>query len=173
MRGNVLLFTDKAAFFAAAGVLTTETFEDEPWSATCDSGAAALLEFDDFTATSDPAALKLLREGCFGNHNTTQGGRRYLGADTDSAEASAVVTFAFAESLGAFGTYLVDLDAAALEAEIDGVAYPVPANGEGGESWFGIVSDTAFATVTFRIIGGIDSHYSLDDVAYGSPEEAP
>ncbi len=163
---GVVVYSDQASFLAAVDSAVTETFETTPSSGLCDGVGVELLSFDDFVATSTPVALKLLREPCFGNHNTTPSGQKYLSADTDSADVSADVTFTFPESLAAFGLFLVDLDAASLIVQINDVDYEVPANGDGGESYFGITSPVAFDTVKFFVgVGGTDSHYSLDDVS--------
>lgn len=169
----VLTFTDRDEFLSAASGFT-ENFEREPWTADCDSGGTALMTFFNFEVSSDPPALKLLRDGCFGNHNTTIGGKRYLGADTDSAGASAAVTFLFDRALHVFGTYVVDLDMAPLEITIAGQSYEVPATGDGGEAFFGILASETFSTVTCRIVGEDgDSHYSFDDVTYGTASPGP
>ena len=164
--GTLTVFTDRAAFLAAAGSAVTETFEGYAHTADCDTGALPVMVLDDFTATSSPAALKLLREPCFGNHNTTPGGQKYLGADTDVAEVSADVLFVFNGFLTAVGMDLVDLDVATLAVTVAGGTYPVPPNGDGGASFFGIVSDAPFGTVSFHVATDVDTHYSFDDVAY-------
>lgn len=170
---TVVVFTDRAAFLAAAGAVTTETFEDTPSSLLCDEPGTSELVFQHFTASAIPPALKVLRDACFGNHNTTQGGRKYLSADTDSADLTAEVTFSFPESLGAFGAFLIDLDDAALVVRINDIDYEVPANGDGGESFFGITSPTAFDTVSFLVLEGTDSHHSFDDVSFAPPGGVP
>ncbi len=171
LQGVVQVFTDRAAFLAAAGSVTGETFEDDPSTALCDGPGALVLAFDDFTATSSPAALKLLREPCFGNRNTTPGGQKYLGADTELADVSADVLLVFGGSLTALGMNLVDLDVATLEVTAAGGTWSVPPNGDGGESFLGLVSSSPFNTALLRIASGADSHYSLDDLAftYGGP----
>jgi hypothetical protein len=166
-RGTPGLFSDQAAFLAAAGVVTTESFEDDFTTADCDSGALTLITFNDFTATSDIPALKLLDRNCFGNHNTTPQGLKYLGADTDVSGVSAAVEFDFAQPLMVFGLFLIDLDFAVLEITVNGVNYPVVPNGDGGESYFGIVSPDPFTNVRFQIVTAFDAHYSFDDIAYG------
>ncbi len=169
----VLTFSDRVEFLEATSGLT-ENFEREPWTADCDSGGVAFMAFFNFEAASDPPALKLLRDGCFGNHNTTTGGKRYLGADTDSAGTSAAVTFTFDPPLHSFGCYLVDLDTAALELTIGGRTFLVPATGDGGQAFFGILASDAFSTVTCRVTGEDgDSHYSFDDVTYGVASPGP
>ncbi len=173
----VLTFTDRNDFLDATSGLT-ENFEREPWTADCDSGGTAAMNFFNFDVASDPPALKLLRDGCFGNHNTTIGGKRYLGADTDSADVSAVVTFTFDPPIHSFGCYVVDLDVTPLELTIGGQAFVVPATGDGGDAFFGIIASGPFSTVTCRITGeDVDSHYSFDDVTFGvlspGPVEVP
>ncbi len=174
-KGSVQVFTDRAAFLAAAGSVTHETFEDDPSTALCDGPGALVLPFDDFTATSSPAALKLQREPCFGNHNTTPGGQKYLGADTEVADLSADVMLVFGGFLTALGLDLVDLDTATLEITAAGGTWSIPPNGDAGESFFGLVSSSPFNTATLHIASGTDSHYSLDDLAftYGGPVGVP
>ena len=164
--GGVLVFNDQAAFLAAAGAVTTETFEDDASSGVCDGFGLTLRSEADFLATSNVLALKLLREPCFGNHNTTPGGQKYLSADTEIGDVSADVMFIFNQPITALGLFLVDLDSALLEVTINGVSYPVPAHGDAGESYFGLVGAFPFTSATFHIAAGVDSHYSFDDVAY-------
>lgn len=167
-------FTDRDLFLAAITGKETENVEREPWTAECDGGGLPSVQFFDFEVTAEPAALKVLRDACFGNHNTTPGGKRYLGADTDSADVSAVVTFHFERNLHAFGAWIIDLDVAGLEVEVAGETYEVPATGEGGEAFFGVLTAAPFQEVTCRIAGGgVDSHYSFDDIVSGSGGQSP
>ena len=167
--GTPAVFSDEVEFLAAAGAVVKENFEDNFTTADCDSGALSVIPLNHFTATSDIPALKLLAQDCFGNHNTTADGLKYLGADTDVSGVSAAVAFDFVQPLNAFGLFLVDLDFAILNVTVNGVAYPVPENGDGGVSYFGIVSPDPFTNVTFQIVTAFDAHYSFDDLAYGPP----
>lgn len=168
-RGTAAVFDDEAEFLAVAGPLAKENFEDNFTTAGCDSGALTVIPFNHFTATSDIPALKLLEQDCFGNHNTTADGRKYLGADTDVAGVSAAVTFDFVQPLRALGLFVVDLDFANLEVTVNGMSYPVLQNGDGGVSYFGLVSPDPFTSVSFHIVTAFDPHYSFDDLAYGPP----
>jgi hypothetical protein len=167
VRGGPFIFSDQAAFLAAAGPVITDTFETDSTTSTCDSAGVVKLESSGITAEADMPALKLLEEPCSGNHNTTPNGRKYLGADTDLSGVSAEVTFTFSHSLSAFGLFLIDLDFANLEVTINGVSYPVLQNGDGGQTYFGIVDAAPFNLVTFQIVTAFDAHYSFDDVSYG------
>ena len=171
--GPTQLFIDQASFLEAAGALSTETFEIDTTTADCDSSAAVILELGAIEATTNMPALKVLDETCFGNHNTTPDGLKYLGVDTDVSGVSADVNFHFSAPLTALGFYLIDLDVSTLEVTINGVSYPVPPNGEGGETYFGILSPEEFTDVTFQVVDGFDAHYSFDDVAYGSMSPGP
>jgi hypothetical protein len=168
---GVMIFDNQADFLAAAGSVTTEDFEDEPLVGDCSSGAQTFLSFDHFDATATPAALKVLGVDCGnGNHNTTPGGFKYLSADTDLGGVSAFVTLSFNTFLHAFGLYLIDIEAGggSVELTINGVPYLVPGGPNGGESYFGIVSPVSFTDIEIAIVSGSDSHYSLDDIAYGA-----
>ena len=48
-----------------------------------------------------------------------------------------------------------------------GHAYLVDPTGDGGQAYFGIVSDEAITSVNIVMVNAFDSAYSLDDVAYG------
>jgi hypothetical protein len=74
--------------------------------------------------------------------------------------------FIFNQPITALGLFLIDLDAAVLEVTVNGVAYPVPPHGDGGESYLGLVGAAPFTSATFHIATGTDSHYSFDDIAY-------
>jgi len=165
---GVTIFDDQAAFLAAAGQVLTEGFEDEAPVGTGNSGGVASLAFDDFSATAVPAALKILDVPWVGNHNTTPLGKQYLSGDTDTLMASADLTLTFASPIHNLGMFLVDLDAFDAEVTINGATYIIPAHGDGGESYFGILSDVEFTEVAVGSTGG-DNHYSLDDLAYGDP----
>jgi hypothetical protein len=162
---GVQVFDNLADFFAAAGAVTTEDFEDEPLVGDPNGGAVSSLTFDDFTAESVPASLKILNVEAFGNHNTTPGGAKYLSADTDVGGTSGDLTYTFTSPLTALGLFLIDIEGA-IEITVNGVTYPVPSTASGGEAYFGIVTDASFSTIDI-ISPGNDSHYSMDDVSYG------
>ena len=166
---GITVFQDQASFLAAAGQVITEDFEDEPLIGTPDSGAMSLIVFDDFTATSTPAALKVLNAEWYGNHNTTPSGSKYLSADTDIGRQCSEVSLTFDFPVSAFGLYLIDVEDFVV-LTINSNDYTVPANGNGGESYFGIITDSPFALVHMDM-GIEDSHTSMDDIAY-TPEPA-
>jgi hypothetical protein len=163
----IQIFDNQAAFLAAAGPVETEDLEDEPVIGDCNGGGQVQIDLDGFTATSNPAALKIPNTECFGGHNTTPGGVKYLLADTDMGGVSADVTFTFDAPITAFGMYMTDLDANDLQITINGIPYIVPAHGNGGESYFGIIEDTPFTVVDMVIVPGADSSYAFDDIARG------
>lgn len=169
---DVLIFDNQAEFLAAAGPVTTEDFEDEPVVGTCDSMNVPTITVDDFSATTVPEAAKLLDIPCFGNHNTTPGGVKYLSFDTDAGGVSSEVTITFNSPISALGFYIIDLDNNPLEVTINDIPYTVPATGDEGEAYFGIISNTSFTTIGLRILTGYDSHYSVDDVAYSADGES-
>jgi len=167
--GGITVFPDQASFLTAAGPVITEDFEDELLIGTPHSGAMTPIAFDDFTAGSTPAALKVLDVEWYGNHNTTPGGSRYLSADTDISYQSSEVSFTFDFPVSAFGLYLIDIEESVV-LTINGNNYTVPANGNAGESYFGIITDSLF-TLVHMDMGVEDSHTSMDDIAY-IPEPA-
>jgi hypothetical protein len=158
------VFDNQSDFLAAAGSVLTEDFEDEPLVGTQGGGAQTLIAFDHFTATSTPAALKVLNQPWYGNHNTTPGGAKYLSADTDIGWQSSEVTLTFQYPTSVFGLYLIDIEDG-VTLTISGTNYVWGAHGDGGESYFGLIADSPFTTV-FIDMGETDSHTSMDDITY-------
>jgi len=160
------VFDNQADFFAAVGAVVTEDFESyTPGDPS--GGAVSFMDFGTFSATSDPAALKILSGDFFGNHNTTPGGSQYLSADTDIGGVSADVTLTFDEPVFAFGLYLVDAEDGGF-IHIGNDFHPFAGGPDGVETYFGIISDTPFTTITIDA-GDTDSHWSMDDVSYAVP----
>jgi hypothetical protein len=165
---TAVVFDNEADFLNAAGYVTTQDFEAEATVGTCDDGAVPQIAFADFTASSTPDAMKVLDTPCVGNHNTTPGGAKYLSADTDLGGVSAEVTFTFDAPIKTLGLYITDLDSATMQILILGSGYMINPHGNGGESYFGIIEDTEFTTVIVQIVQEYDSHYSFDDISYGT-----
>ena len=161
------IYSSQGDYLLAAGALRSEDLETHALVGDAGSGAVGVLPFTGFRAVSDPAGLKVLDVEVVGNHNTTAGGSQYLSADTDSLE-SATVTLQFTPSVDRVGFSVVDLDTFAMEVTINGVTYVIPTTGDGGQAYFGIISDTSFDEVLLAPMTG-DVHYSLDDFAYPNP----
>lgn len=163
-----MIFEDQASFLSAVGYVVTEDFEDE-LPGDPDHGALSLMTFDDFTVTSSPEAIKVLDVKWFGNYNTTPDGDKYLSADTDIGYQCSEVTITFDYALSALGFYVIDVEDF-VDITIDGSVYRVLGHGDGGKSYFGIISDSTFSVVHMDM-GETDSHTSMDDFAY-IPEPA-
>lgn len=171
-QGAGTVYDNLADFVAAAETLTLEDFEDEPLFGNCDAGGVAILAVSDFLVNCSQPALKILDAECFdfGNHNTTPGGVRFLNMDTDIANVTGNVMIVFPGLVNAFGLYLVDLDSSGLTATINGSSYqavPPGGNGNGGETYFGVIDPAGFSSVQLTV-DGIDSHWSVDDVSWGT-----
>ncbi|MGD8395530.1 MAG: hypothetical protein PVF43_08650 [Candidatus Eiseniibacteriota bacterium] len=164
---TVQTFDNEADFLAAAGPVETEDLEDEPLIGDCNAGGQTMITLDTFVATSTPAALKIPNVDCTGAHNTTAGGQKYLLADTDMGGVSAAVTFTLNAATNAFGMYATDLDSNSLQLTINGLAYTIPPHGNGGQGYFGIVSDDAITSISMVIVPDFDSSYGFDDISVG------
>ncbi len=161
------VYNNQADFYAAAGSLSVKDFEDEtPWAHPDDAGVGQMV-FEDFTATSDPDALKILAVPWYGNHNMTPGGSQYLSADTDIGGVGSDVVIVFDYPITEFGLWITDNEYSGGSVTVHGIANPVPAGPDGCEHYFGIISDVPFTTVSLYM--GNDSQWSMDDVAY-TPE---
>ncbi len=163
--GANLVFSE-AAFLAAAEGVVVEDFEDEPTSGTPDGGGVTQLVFDGFTASTSPPAAKLFDTPVAGSANTTPGGSKYFGIDTDVGNVGATATLVFDPPVYAVGFQLIDAELGPSEITLDGVVYPIAATAAGGHDYVGILSNTAFTTLIIAP-ESVDSFWSLDDVAMG------
>jgi hypothetical protein len=168
------VFFDVDSFMSEAsslpGSVVVEDFEAAPLSGTINGGALSAISFNDFTATSVPDAVKVLDTPSAGNHNTTPGGSKYLGIDTDIGNLSANLTLTFDEEVTAAGFYLISadhinaVDPTPVTVIVAGFEYPIPVPDENGEAFFGMTSRSAFRSVEIRP-DDVDSFYSVDDVS--------
>ena len=162
----VTIYDNQKDFLYATRGVVTDGFEDYGLTGDCNSAGAANMAFAGFSAHSTPDAVKLLGADCFGNHNTTPGGFKYLSFDTNTAGSSASVTLVFNDLLTSLGLYFTDLDVVVARLTINGNPYDVGPTGDGGEAYFGINGEDPFSTVSIQIVGGDDSHWSVDDFTY-------
>lgn len=163
---GVTLFSDQTSFLNAAGSVTTENFESSTLSGSETSGALSSLNFNFLAVSSTPPSVKLL--GIIlsnGNHNTTLGGSRYLSFDTDqgSVSADATLIFNLPQSISALGFFLIDVEEG-VSVSINGIDYLVSPTSDGDVTYFGIISESPFATVLLDA-GVNDSQWSIDDMA--------
>lgn len=161
------LFDDPAPFLAQAGTLGIEDFEDEAPVGTLDGPGVDSLQLDTLRLLSDREALKIAPFPVAGNHNVTPGGSRYVAADTGSFLESAAIRIQFDAPVTSFGFWATDLDSG-LFVRVNNISYLMASNGNGGESFFGLISDAPFTSVDLTIQSQ-DGQYSLDDIYFGGP----
>jgi len=166
------VFFDEASYLAAAGAVVVEDFEDEPTSGTPDGGALSSVDFSSLTASSAPAAVKLLDAPTANVYNTTPGGAKYLVFDTDIGNTGSVGVLTFAEPASGVGLVLVDVEridlvAGEVTVSVPGFAYPILPTAPGGETYFGVVADPPLASLEISP-DSFDSLWSVDDVAIAS-----
>ena len=165
------IFESQSEFVAAAGSLDIETFESSPNIGTEDSGGLLEIIFDDFTASADIEALKIFDTPLFGNGNTTPGGENYLAVDTDIGFTSTDLTLSFDSPIDSLGFFLVDAEEP-YTVSIDGSEFSIGGFGDGSVSYFGIIADSPFGSITIASTG-TDSFSSIDDVSYGNSIPEP
>lgn len=172
----VVVYSDQESFLSDSSPITTEDFESYPLQGNTDSGGVTTYSFADFSLTANTNAIKILDVPHAGNHNTTAGGSQYLAFDTDTGLLGSYVTFSFepgVEPIHSFGLYFSTLHEPAF-VQINGEtpAYSISVPVADGETYFGIIS--AEEIFSIRIDGGAtDSHWSIDDVSYGSTIPEP
>jgi hypothetical protein len=164
------VFFDPASFLAAAGATSVEDFEAAPPSGTPGGGALSAIAFDAFTASSVPAAVKVLDAPLLGAHNTTPGGARYLAFDTDLGNTGSVGTLTFDVPVAGVGFVLVDVDridlvAGEVTVTVPGFEYPIAPTLSGGETFFAVLADPPLGAIEISP-DAFDSLWNLDDVAF-------
>jgi hypothetical protein len=166
----------EAAFLAAAGgvgTIATETFETQAlgyYSPLALAGGTLSYVAPDlgtgFSGVSDTTFGKLY------GFNVTQGGSRWFGFP--SFLPSGAATFTFTGQTKAFGFYTTGVQtsftAAIIVSLIDGStsSFNLPLNVNGGVSYFGIVDDTPFTSVSIVNTSqpGQSDAWGIDNISY-------
>ena len=149
------MYTDRAAFEAAAGALTTEDFSGAPSSA--------------FTYGVHGGTVAIAG----GASSYAVNGTDYL--DTDIAGTPidpGTLTITFTSAITAFGADFFSLNnnVPRTYLNVGGTEFnPLPDS----PAFLGFISDTGFTTVTFfnPLDGGNDDHFGLDNLSYGAAPE--
>lgn len=163
-----MVFTDRASFDAAAPNLLTEDFESYALSGTTGSGALAQIDFDYFSVSSSPAAVKVIDVPFAFSHNTTVGGEKYLYLDTDIAwQGSLSSFFNFIGPTDSFAfdyTYNPGWDLTDyLTVHVESNSFILPDVDSIGEGFWGYIGDGYFSSL--QIDSGNISGYGIDEVA--------
>jgi hypothetical protein len=172
------VFFDRASYLAAAGTVVVEDFEDEPNSGTPSGGALTAIDFDAFTASSTPAAVKVLDATLLGAHNTTPAGAKFLAFDTDQGNVGSVGALSFHTPTPGVGLFLVDVEQVDLAVEevtvsLPGFDYPLMLTPPGGETYFAVLANPPLESIQIAP-DSADSLWNIDDVALViAPTEVP
>ncbi|MEQ8317713.1 MAG: GC-type dockerin domain-anchored protein [Phycisphaerales bacterium] len=160
------VFTDRAAFEAAAGATTIETFEDAPLVGTPGSGAVVSIDFDFFRVDTSPTAAKVVDQPLFGSENTTPGGAKYLYLDTDRGFVGSRTTFTLDEETTAFAFDYTGMGERDNEftVEIDGQTFLVDSGSGVRDGFWGYIGGPVTTVVLETLT---DSGYGVDQVAFG------
>jgi len=158
----------------------TEDFE-YPVAVTGDQNSVGVdyMSFSGFDVSSGLLSLKVMDDPFIpgripqdtGNHNTTAGGYNFLSADTNQINVGDYMLMSFSQPIYAFGVYLIDIESGGM-VTAGGSSFSVSSTPNGGDTFFGLVSDTPFTTVNLNL-GGSDSNWSVDDVHFASTPVVP
>jgi hypothetical protein len=166
-------YTSRAAFQAALTGFAIEEFENAPLVGTVDSGAAALLNFNNFSVATVPAAGKVLNVPAFGAVNSTPAGSRYLYLDTDIGLSGLSATFNFSQQLASFGfDYSGNFEPGnVLRVTVDGQQFNIPGSQAGQPKFWGYIDDPGqkFAAASV-VTQTIQSALGVDRVTYGGQQ---
>jgi len=156
----VILYTDEAAFIAAAGLHHVESFEDVGTvpAAYGDSAAFGRLLFQ-----SPPSSqIDVVALGTYGAHNTTPAGNQFLQATGASAFHDPMRISHTGGPMLAWGANFTDLDFGTIEFFVDGGMEYSPLPGLDGNTMFvGFIGDVPFSQIMLTID---DRTYGIDDV---------
>jgi len=161
-------FVDSLSFLNAAGPVSLQNFEQVPLVGNLEGGGVGMLSYDGFRAVSDLDVLKVLHVPDAGNHGIGTFSPRYFSADSEYLWETPTLALQFEPAVTQLGFFIVDLDAYDMDVTINDTVYVIPATGNGGVAYFGIISDDPIAEVTF-VPGGPDIQYSLDDISFSPP----
>ena len=168
------VYTDRALFEAAVSTYTIEDFEAYPVSGNPGSGAVSQINFNSFSVTSVPDAVKVLDTEYFYSRNTTLGGAKYLYLDTDIGFTGSVTTLSFNSGISFIGfdyTYNQSWSSQ-LTAVVEGNSFILSDVDYSGYGFWGYIGKDAFGTVT--IDSGEISAYGIDQVTFNAvPIPAP
>ncbi|OEU56509.1 MAG: hypothetical protein BA871_05505 [Desulfuromonadales bacterium C00003096] len=169
------LFTDRSSFEAAVTNMLIEDFESYALSGTTSSGALPQIDFDFFSVSSSPNAVKVIDVNPFAySHNTTVGGEQYLYLDTDIGNQGSVVNFFnFNSSINflAFDYTYHPAWNSNLTVDVESNSFILTDVNSVGEGFWGYICDDSFSTV--QIDFGNISGYGIDEVAFGSSNPVP
>lgn len=177
--------TAQTNFLAAAGTVTTETFEGVNMGGThavdvlngfsdgalsiSFGGTSAAHVYDEGISTEQPG-----NSAQNNGFNTTAGGSKYIFVEP-TAGKTATTTFSFTKSVDAFGLYVTGLgnNSLTLNATFnDGTQHAFTVTGtatKGGAEYFGFVDKGAqVSNVTFteNTTSSTRDRYSIDDISY-------
>ena len=161
------VFDNEDSFLNAAGPVRTEDFEStEPFGTNSDGGVLNTLFFG-FEVFSIVDSLKVPDYNYAGLHNTTVGGRNYLASDFDDGGITPNIRFVLDNPTDRIGFYVTDLDSLNMQFFIGVQSYEIPATGDGGEAYFGIILDNPVDEFRLLIVDGADTAYGIDDFSLG------
>ena len=166
----LLIYTDAAAYDSAVTTTITEDFESYAVSGTTGGGALTLIDFDHFSASSSPDAVKVLDVTWAFSQNTTAGGSQYLYLDTDLGLTGSVTSlFNFDSAITSIGfnySYNPSWAPENLEVTIGSDSFILGDVNSAGIGFWGITTDTSFTSLSIN--SGLISGYGIDDVRLSS-----
>lgn len=156
-------YSNRIAFEAAAGALTTETFNG--YTSSVPFGGSSV-DIGDFTIAASTASPLIRIESNGADAYTVDGTAFVRGV----GPGNGTITYTFDSAIRSFGADLFSInnDAERTVVEIGGDTFHMSVNAGSVASFFGIVSDTPFTSITFRVLAGSAEDASFDNVSYGA-----
>jgi len=168
-------FTDRAAFEAALGAFSVETFESAPLSGSGSSGGVASISFDDFKVDTVPPAAKVLNFTHFGAFNTTPGGANYLYLDSDVGFVGVATTITPNNPVHAIGFDYTSIVVASSTntVTVQGQAFTLALSTSTQHRFFGYISTNGQALADLTVSTSTNSAYGIDQLTLGAPCSSP
>ena len=188
IRSFILIAFALILSLAGQGYSATNLYYDPTLFSTATSGYSMLMEdfegiavtgdqnstgvdsmvFSDFSVSSGLMSLKVLDDPFIpgripqntGNHAIS--GSNFLSADTNQTDVADYMLLSFYQPMYVFGLYLIDIENGGT-VTINSQDFSVSSTANGGDTFFGVVSDTPFTSVYLNM-GNTDSNWSIDNV---------
>jgi hypothetical protein len=161
---SIVQYTDRAAFEAAAGLLTVETFNDF-----APGKLAPLRDLGAFTVSTNNTAAIASGGDINGSNDLS------VNLTADANGGLGTLTFTFDTRILAFGADFFSLNNGFVQrtfARVDGQIFnPLPRS----PAFLGYISTTGFSTLSFsnQLGGGNNDAFQLDNLAYSTPGSVP
>ncbi len=156
-------YPTRAAWLAAVGSATTETFETVPLQVVPVTGGTILTPFFDVVVDQNHGSIAIRSSG-------SVNGSRELYVDAHGASIPFFHRLNFHQPIQSFAADLAEInEGGLLNVSLAGGTFAFPNN----STFFGVVSTVPFSSVEVRTTGSIAEFYAMDNVSFKNAVPEP